>query len=69
VKWDAETMDFIIRLGREVDTLKRDNAALKALTVDLASALEQHARTDCAPDEALPFMRTLRRRAKKLAGA
>lgn len=42
-------------------------AALEALVVDLAAALEQHARTDCAPDEALPFMRKLKSRAKKLA--
>jgi len=63
-------MRFILPAATDkqrIAALESDAKRLRALVVDLAEALHQHARTDCAPDEAIPFMRRLVRRAKAVA--
>ena len=44
-------------------------AKLEALVAALADALLQHARTDVAPDSALPAMKKLAARAKAVRGS
>lgn len=53
-------------LSSKVNKLQKIVGAQQDLILDLAEALHQHARTDCAPDEALPFMKQLMGRARAL---